>query len=231
MSRKSSLTLQIIAATLAIGTMSSVLADDTITTFSPYWYMGGSVVPGSSGITTGTETLTDAKTHVTYTGPTEVNGQTDLGWGLFTGYRASQHFAMEFSFYDLGKSTYDYTQNVDPNQGTPFTITGHGIHHNYGVTLTGLVILPVSTTPLSVYARAGVGDMINTESSDDSAPGNFVAYDRGHGNHTTLVTGFGAEYDFSAHFLARADYIIFDANSLTNELGWGTPTFSLSYKF
>lgn len=230
MFRKSSLTLQMIAATLAIGTMSSVLADnDAAMNFSPYWYVGGAIAPGTSSKNTNSSTLYNIKTKQSISGTDYWSSTNAPGWGLFGGYRGSQHFAVEFGYYNWGQVKTDH--NLTSSASTS-TIFGQNKSTSSDFVLSSLIMLPIQNWNLAPYVRMGMAYHDYKNQTDETINGSpNWGFGSGSGSNIYFVYGFGLQYDLNTRVALRADYIINNAYAILQQLNGGNAVFSVAYKF
>ena len=224
--KKSRLTLHLIAATVALSSTSHAFAADTaVTNFTPFWYAGAGLAADHRFSDVKTDVFVDTKTHQTITGTDSSTHSENVGWSLFTGYRVAKHWAFELGYYDQGNVKVDHTIT---SGGTVVTGTEKG--HDYDVALSTLAMLPISDSAFSIYLRTGLAYHHHTDNSDKTTTTNYVAAN-GDEEGSHFVYGFGTEYSFSSHFSARAEYTLFDADALIQNLKGGKASLSAVYSF
>ena len=223
--KKSNLSLQIIATAIALGSMGTACADTAAANFVPSWYIGAGVAADHRFSDTATGTFVDTKTHTPITATDSFDQSLSLGWSVIGGYHASTHWAFELGYYDQG--THEMNNHYTTASGDVHSGSEKG--HDYDATLSTLAILPVPNSAFSVYLRTGLGYHRHTDTSDVDA-NNFVS-NHGDEEGSHFIYGFGTQYEISSHFSARAEYTLFDADALIQNLKGGRATLSAIYSF
>lgn len=123
---------------------------------------------------------------------------TDTAWKLFAGYRFNKNFALEGSYADLGKATWNSTVTV-PAAGT-VNFSGKG----KAWSLAALGILPV-TEQFEVFGKIGA-QRWNVDASVTATGGGGGAADSSDDSGTSWLFGVGASYSFTKNLAVRAEW-------------------------
>lgn len=117
-------------------------------------------------------------------------------WKVFGGYQFSSNFALEGSYFDLGKSAF-YARSA-PAGGIDGSLDVRGF------AVDALGILPL-TDRFGAFAKVGVTDA-QTRDSFDGYGGDVVVDTSPHQWHVNGKVGAGLQYLVSEHFGVRAEW-------------------------
>jgi OOP family OmpA-OmpF porin len=178
------------------------------------WYLGASV--GQSIIDASSAAIDEAIVGRGFTAAATQADDTAPGWKLYAGYRALRYFAVEGTYVDLGKTSFD-TQTLGP----PSQL--HGNVRADALSLDGMGLLPIGER-FMVFARAGLFRW----DSDAKLPAvvngqaTLVPED---GDGANLKLGVGGNLHLSRHFSLRFDYERYRGVGQEDETGTGDVDF------
>lgn len=125
------------------------------------------------------------------------NNQT--GWGLNLGYRFHRNWAAELGYREFGK--FDYTTTAPGG-----TISGSYKANAWSA--SGLYLLPLGTSPFTLYGKLGLTRTDISRTVDSQSPG--MTASGASGNRTGWLAGLGATYDFTSQWYAKAGWDHYD---------------------
>ncbi|MBU1665601.1 MAG: outer membrane beta-barrel protein [Gammaproteobacteria bacterium] len=162
------------------------------------WYAGVGV-GGSKAKDVGSAAEVDASLLADYgITATSTAEDTDTAWKLFAGYRINKNFAVEGSYADLGKATFDSTVTA------PAAGTVNISWKSKAWSLAAVGILPV-TDQFEVFGKIG-GHFWDVDMSVTATGGGGTAAGSASDDGTSWLYGVGASYSFSKNIAVRAEW-------------------------
>ena len=134
---------------------------------------------------------------------------TDTSYKLYGGYNFTQNWGVEVGYNDFGNG-YSVKGTIS---GTPYTISDMKGHSWY---VAGTGTLPLQNG-FSLFAKLGVAEN-HTDGGSACVSGNCGSV--GSENHSSVLYGVGASYNFTKQWAARLEYE--DFGKVTSDDVWGT---------
>ncbi len=167
------------------------------------FYVGGSV--GYSSIDTLSESdinSTLAAGGITATSSVDDN---DIGWKFFGGYNFNQYFGVEVGYVDLGEA------DANINITAPVAATGNITAEGDGFLFAGVARYPIMNN-MDVFGKVG-GFVWNVDGTASVTSGGTTVAVNAEDDGTSIMFGFGAEYEFNNNVGIRAEWERYDVSS------------------
>lgn len=190
-----SLTALLVAGFLA---MTNAAQADTSpsTNFNPYWYVGAGI-------------LAPQKNETVFSNGTTSKVDRSTGFSGFAGYRADRYWGVEFGYY------YSSIDDQDIASSGSVTSKVKGYNNHIAASLLGYV--PLGNSPFTFYGRLGADYNFAMIDTNQSTPGM-----ESHQYDAMLLYGLGFQYTVNQKISLRADYLLFGADSLMDNLSGGS---------
>ncbi|HJR58232.1 MAG TPA: outer membrane beta-barrel protein [Vicinamibacterales bacterium] len=170
----------------------------------PGWYFVGSAGEASASVSQGEmdENLVSifASGGLDVVDSTSTLDDSDTGFGLAGGYQVNDHFALEFSYVDLGSVDYQATSTLTDGTNTGVAETRLESSAN-GPIVSALGILPIGER-FSVFGRVGFS-LLNAEGSARITLDGDSQRISQSSQKSDPVFGIGAEFSMTRHFTLR----------------------------
>lgn len=159
----------------------------------PYWY--GGVNAGHTSATLDNSMLVNSVQNFGYATTYLAEDDHDFGYKLLSGYRFNDMFAIEGSFFDLGK--FGFREVLVPDANLAGNIRPMG----FGLDLVGFVPLSEAS---SLFARAGIN---YTEVRESFSARNLPSqpFPKSQNNDTNYKYGVGFQHEFTDNLTMRVE--------------------------
>ena len=167
------------------------------------FYVGGSV--GHTSIDTLSEGQVNANLAAGGITATSNVDDTDMGWKLFGGYNFNQYFGLELGYVDLGEASLDITATA------PAAATASVSAEADGFQFTGIARYPLMNN-FDVFGKVG-GFVWDVEGGGSVTSGATTVVVSAEDDGSSIMFGFGAEYELQNNIGIRAEWERFEVSS------------------